>query len=121
LLHDALRLGALPARVASRLAELASEVDGPTCTLFAQHAEALAWDDSLSLDLTAAAFEELGFDLLAAEVWGEAALAYRRQGRRASSAALTLANARTAAARCEGAITPVLSATLEVQAPQQAS
>ncbi len=121
LLHDALRLGAIPARVAPRLVELAKVVDGPTSTLFAQHAEALAWDDGLALDLAAAAFETLGFDLLAAEVWGEAALAYRRRGRRASSAALTLGNARMAAARCEGAITPVLTATLDRRGSSVAS
>jgi hypothetical protein len=120
-LHGALRLGAPPARVAERLTELAGAIDGPVIALVAQRAEALAADDGLLLDMTASGFEALGLDLLAAETWGEATSAYRRRGGRTSSAALTLSNARMALARCEGATTPVIEATVQARLRPEAT
>jgi DNA-binding CsgD family transcriptional regulator len=105
-LHDAVRLGrALPA--ADRLAELATEHDGPRVRLAAAHARALAGGDGPALLAVSAGFEGLGLLLHAAEAAAQAAGALRRAGadrtaRRAAAESWSLA------ALCPRAGTPAL-------------
>ena len=106
-LHDAARLGA-PARVASRLAELAAVVQGDLASLFIRHVQALVAASGVALDGIAASFAALGANLLAAEAAAEAAGAHRRDGRTASTAASS-ARAAALAATCQGAQTPALT------------
>lgn len=105
-LHEAVRLGA-PARVVARLAELADQLQDVRTAAYAAHAEALAATDGDRLDHAAAAFEQFGACLLAAEAAAEAASAHALVGN-VRSALISAHNARTLAARCEGAATPAL-------------
>ena len=107
-LHDLARLGS-PAEVSARLDELASLVEGPLAPLRAAHARALVdGKDPAAVEAASAAFEELGFVLLAAEAAADAAVAWRRSGdpRRAAAAER---RAGGLAGRCEGAKTPALT------------
>jgi DNA-binding CsgD family transcriptional regulator len=106
-LHDVVRLGA-PGRVATRLTELATVVEGRLAPLYAAHAAALARPDGSQLDAVAGAFAELGYILLAAEAAAQAAAAHRSVGCRAR-AGVSAARARALAARCGGARTPALA------------
>jgi DNA-binding CsgD family transcriptional regulator len=106
-LHDAARLG-VPARVASRLAELATVVQGDLASLFVRHVQALVAGSGTGLDKTATSFAALGANLLAAEAAAEAAGAHQRIGRTASAAA-SAARAAALAATCQGARTPALT------------
>jgi DNA-binding CsgD family transcriptional regulator len=105
-LHTAVRFGgAAPA--ATRLERLAEDMDGPLAPACAGHARALADRDPAALDRAAAAFEELGALLLAAEAAAEAAAAHWAKGRRGRSLSST-ASARALLDRCGGARTPAL-------------
>jgi DNA-binding CsgD family transcriptional regulator len=106
-LHDAARFGA-PARVVSRLAELATVVQGDLASLFIRHVQALMAANGTDLDKTAASFAALGANLLAAEAAADAASAHQRAGRTPSAAAAA-ARAAALAARCQGARTPALT------------
>ncbi|MGH3829183.1 MAG: AAA family ATPase [Pseudonocardiaceae bacterium] len=106
-LHDVARLGA-PARVATRLTELAATVQGELAPLFAAHVQALLAGDGSALDEVAAAFAALGANLLAAEAATAASRAHRHAGRTASAAAAA-ARATALAVTCEGARTPGLT------------
>jgi DNA-binding CsgD family transcriptional regulator len=107
-LHDAARLGAVH-EVADRVDELSVQAEGPLAAAFAGHVAALAVGDARKLDEISRAFEQLTFNLHAAETAAEAATIYRRQGRHAAAyAARTRAAA--LAASCEGARTPALAA-----------
>ena len=101
------RLGA-PARVATRLAELAAVVQGDLASLFVGHVQALLAADGAALDGVAASFAALGANLLAAEAAAAAAGAYRRAGRTGSAAA-SAARAASLAAACECVRTPALT------------
>jgi ATP/maltotriose-dependent transcriptional regulator MalT len=105
-LHDAARLGERAA--APRLRRLAGLVEGRLAATRAEHAEALAAEDAARLDAAAAAFEEMGALLLAAEAATEAARLHRAHGlaRAASSAER---NAERLLSRCPGARTPVVT------------
>jgi len=105
-LHDAARLGA-PARVAPRLAELATVVQGDLASLFIRHVKAQMAANGTGLDKTAASFAALGANLLAAEAAAEAASAHQQIGRTASAAA-SAARAAALAVTCQGARTPAL-------------
>ncbi|MGH3751741.1 MAG: LuxR C-terminal-related transcriptional regulator [Pseudonocardiaceae bacterium] len=106
-LHEAVRLG-LVGEVADRLAVLADGViDGRLVSAYAAHAVALAAGDAPALQKVSATFEELGVILIAAEVAAEAARAYQRAGRSASSRAAAGRSQRLAQ-RCEGCRTPGL-------------
>ncbi|MFG2358866.1 LuxR C-terminal-related transcriptional regulator [Streptomyces sp. NPDC048521] len=93
--YEAVRLGH-PERMAGRL---------PAGSVFARHAEALARDHGAALDQAAAALEERGFLLYAAEAHAQAVRAHRdpRAARRSRTRALALAG------RCQGARTPALA------------
>ncbi|MEU6252534.1 LuxR C-terminal-related transcriptional regulator [Streptomyces sp. NPDC047043] len=94
-LYDAVRLGA-PEKIADRL---------PADGVFALHADALARGDGPALDRAAAALEERGFLLFAAEAHAQAVRAHRdpRAARTSRTRAVALAR------RCQGARTPALS------------
>ncbi|MGH3771349.1 MAG: AAA family ATPase [Pseudonocardiaceae bacterium] len=106
-LHDVARLGA-PARVATRLVELAATVQGALAPLFAAHVQALLASDGSALDEVAASFAALGANLLAAEAATAASSAHRHAGRTGSAAAAAV-RAAALAATCEGARTPALT------------
>jgi DNA-binding CsgD family transcriptional regulator len=103
--HDAVRLG-VPG-LHSRLATLASTVDGPMARVFAAHGAALAASDAPGLDRAAQEFAELGAILLAAEASVQAATAYGRTGDTPRQLAATDLGRRLAT-RCEGARSPAL-------------
>lgn len=66
-LHDALRLGAGPP-VQSRLADLASSVDGELSAAQATHALGALACDGLAIEQSARTFERLGYKLVAADL-----------------------------------------------------
>jgi DNA-binding CsgD family transcriptional regulator len=105
-LYDVARIGA-PARVRDRLEELAGLLQGRLAPLLASSAAALAAEDGPALDRTAAAFEDLGALLSAAEAAAAAARAHLAAGRDPSANASRERAARLAAA-CQGAHTPGL-------------
>lgn len=93
--------------VADRLAELATQVDGPRAPTAAAHAAALAADDGDALHAASQRLEQMGDRLAAADAAAHAATAHARQGRRGP--ALTAgATAERLAAACGGARTPAL-------------
>jgi DNA-binding CsgD family transcriptional regulator len=105
-LHDVARLGAA-AGVRQRLEELAGLLEGRLAPVLATSAAALAAADGAALDRTAAAFEDLGALLLAAEAAAAAGRAHQAAGRDPRANASQEGAARLAAA-CQGARTPGL-------------
>lgn len=105
-LHDVARLGA-PAGVRERLEELAGLLEGRLAPVLATSAAALAVEDGPALDRVAAAFEDLGALLLAAEAAAAAARAHRAAARDARANA-SQERAAALAAACQGARTPGL-------------
>ncbi|MEW2622402.1 LuxR C-terminal-related transcriptional regulator [Streptomyces sp. NPDC048106] len=93
--YGAVRLGE-PGRAAGSL---------PGGSVLARHAEALARGDGVALDLAAAALEERGYLLFAAEAHAQAVRVHRDPcaARRSRTRALALAR------RCQGARTPALA------------
>jgi DNA-binding CsgD family transcriptional regulator len=106
LLHIA-RLGAA-ADVAARLEQLADVVEGPLVPVAARFARAAARRDGDGLDDASARFAGLGARLHAAEAAVAAAEAHAAAGRRRRRMASWTA-AHDLAARCEGAVTPLLA------------
>ncbi|TWV56309.1 hypothetical protein FRZ03_04175 [Streptomyces misionensis] len=90
-------------RIAVRLGLPAGSL--PPGSVLARHAEALARRDGAALDRVAAALEERGLLLFAAEAHAQAVRAHRdpRAARRSRTRALALAR------RCQGARTPALA------------
>ena len=107
-LYDIARLGR-PELVTDRLTRLAASLEGRFAAAAAAAAAALVASDGITLDEVAAAFEELGALLLAAEAAVAAARCHQRSGRQASAKA-SLVRAAVLAAACEGARTPALQA-----------
>jgi DNA-binding CsgD family transcriptional regulator len=105
-LHDVARLGA-PAGVRDRLEELAGVLEGGLAPVLATSAAALAVEDGPALDRVAAAFEDLGALLLAAEAAAAAARAHRAAARDGRANA-SQERAAALAAACQGASTPGL-------------
>jgi len=105
-LHDVARLEA-PAGVRKRLKELAGLLEGRLVPLLATSAAALAAGDGAVLDRVAAAFEDLGALLLAAEAAAAAARAHQAAARDARANA-SQERAATLATACQGARTPGL-------------
>ena len=105
-LHDVARLGA-PAGVRQRLEELAGLLEGRLAPVLATSAAALATRDGAALDRVAAAFQDLGAMLLAAEAAAAAAGAHQAAGRDARANA-SRERASALAAACQGARTPGL-------------
>jgi ATP/maltotriose-dependent transcriptional regulator MalT len=106
-LHDIARLGPA-AEVTARLTELAEVVEGPLAPARAAHARAKAARDPGGLEQAAAAFEDMGAILFAAEAATDAAVAWQQRGEPRKA---TAAERRSAAlaARCDGARTPGLA------------
>jgi DNA-binding CsgD family transcriptional regulator len=105
-LYDVARLGA-PAGVQERLEELAGLLEGRLTAVLAASAAALRGRDGAALDRVAAALDDLGALLLAAEAAAAAARAHRAAGRDASANAAQ-ERAAVLAAACQGARTPGL-------------
>ncbi|MDL5157684.1 helix-turn-helix transcriptional regulator [Actinomycetospora termitidis] len=105
-LHVAARLGAR-ARVADRLAAVATRTDSPLAAWHARYAAAVSGEE---LDEAAAGYARFGTMLLAAEAALEAAGAHRAAGRPGPAAA-SAARSRTWAEDCESPATPILTAS----------
>lgn len=110
-LHGALRLGRVT-ETAERLVELGTVVDGHWAAAFSAHAAALVDEDPEALEAAAALFEAMGARLHAAEVFAQAARAFDDRGLKARAAACAR-HSRSHEAACEGARTPLLSASIE--------
>jgi len=95
--------------VADRLAQLATQVDGPRAAPAAAHAAALAAEDGAALHAASVQLEEMGALLSAADAAAQAAAAHARQDRR-GSAHTAATRAHRLAQACEGARTPALAA-----------
>ncbi len=106
-LHTAVCFG--DRTVAVRLAELATQVDGPRAPAAAAHAAALAADDGAALHFASVQLEEMGALLLAADAAAQAAAVHTRSDRRGSAQAAA-SRAHRLAQACEGARTPALAA-----------
>ncbi|MGH3887001.1 MAG: LuxR C-terminal-related transcriptional regulator [Pseudonocardiaceae bacterium] len=106
-LHTAVCFG--DRTVADRLAQLATQVDGPRAGAAAAHAAALAADDGPALHAASVQLEEMGALLLAADAAAQAAAVHTRQNRRGSVPAAAT-HAHRLAQACEGARTPALAA-----------
>jgi ATP/maltotriose-dependent transcriptional regulator MalT len=106
-LHTAVCFG--DRTVVDRLAELATQVDGPRARAAAAHAAALATDDGAALHAASVQLEKIGALLLAADAAAQAAAAHTRHDRRGSAQAAATRAHRLAHA-CEGARTPALVA-----------
>jgi DNA-binding CsgD family transcriptional regulator/tetratricopeptide (TPR) repeat protein len=105
-LHDAIRFGE-ERHAPEAVVALGAGVEGPLARGLQAHAAAMVSGDGARLDGAATELEQTGAFLLAAEAAAHASAAYERVGllgRRDRS----LARARTLAATCEGARTPVL-------------
>jgi DNA-binding CsgD family transcriptional regulator len=106
-LHDVARLGA-PTAVRERLEELAGLLEGRLAPVLATSAVALAARDGAALDRVAAAFQDLGALMLAAEAAAVAARAHQAAGRDATANA-SRERAAGLAAACQDARTPALA------------
>jgi DNA-binding NarL/FixJ family response regulator len=95
--------------VADRLAQLATQVDGPRAPAAAAHAAALAADDGAALHAASIQLEQLGTLLLAADAAAQAAAAHTRHNSRGSAQAAATRAHRLAEA-CQSARTPALAA-----------
>ena len=107
---DALRLWVDAARmdgakeVVARATACAAECEGPVAPVLAAFIAAVATGSAEALADAAGRLADLGHQLVAAEAWARAAVAYRSEGDpRGSSAAM--ARATVLARRCEGAVT----------------
>jgi DNA-binding NarL/FixJ family response regulator len=106
-LHTAVCFG--DRTVADRLAQLATQVDGPRADAAAAHAAALAADDGAALHAASVKLEQMGALLLAADAAAQAATVHARHNRRGSAHAAAT-RAHQLAQACEGARTPALTA-----------
>jgi DNA-binding NarL/FixJ family response regulator len=106
-LHTAVCFG--DRTVPDRLAQLATQVDGPRAPAAAAHAAALAADDAAGLHGASVQLEQIGALLLAADAAAQAAAVYTRQDRR-GSAHTAATRAHQLAHACEDARTPALAA-----------
>jgi DNA-binding NarL/FixJ family response regulator len=105
-LHTAARLGRA-ADAATRLGELAAQVDGPLVVLLAEHARAIVDGSGDALDGVAEKFESLGARLLAADAAAQAARLHERARHQRKASASTGRATRLARA-AGGAWTPSL-------------
>lgn len=94
---------------AARLAQLASQVQGPRAPAAAAHAAALAAGDGDALVAASRQYEAFGDRIAAADAAAQSVVAYQDAGQR--GAAMTAsAKAQRLAAECQGADTPALRA-----------
>ncbi|MEU0495791.1 helix-turn-helix transcriptional regulator [Mycobacterium sp. NPDC006124] len=94
---------------AARLAELATQVEGPRAAVAARYAAALGADHAGELDAASVQFEAMGDVLAAADAAAQAATSHRRAGR-AGSAMTSAASAHRLAATCGNAMSPAMVA-----------
>lgn len=106
-LHHATRFG--DRTLATRLAAVASRVQGRPAALYARHAAALASSDACALTAVSHEFETAGLLLAAADAAAQTVPIYNRAGQRLLSARAA-ARAGALAAQCDGASTPALTA-----------
>lgn len=106
-LHTAVCFG--DRTVADRLAELATQVDGPRAPAAAAHAAALAAGDGSALHAASVQLERMGALLLAADAAAQAAAVHTRRDQRGSAQA-SATRAHRFVSACEGARTPALAA-----------
>ncbi len=102
-LHTAVCFG--DRTVAGRLAQLATEVDGPRALAAAAHTAVLADDDGNALHAASVQLEKIGTLLLAADAAAQAAAAHSRHSQCGSAQAAST-RAHQLAGACEGARTP---------------
>jgi DNA-binding CsgD family transcriptional regulator len=95
--------------VAARLAELATQVEGPRAGIAARYATAVGHDAADDLERVSEDFEAMGDLLAAADAAGQAATSYRRAGR-SGSAMTAAARAQRLATVCGGAVSPAIMA-----------
>lgn len=107
LLHQAVRLGSLPAPGTRRLTSLGMAAESPWIKGLAAHARALAADDGAALEQAASTFEGFGALLMAAEASSQAARAHHRGGL-VTVARRCAARSRHLAERCVDARSPAL-------------
>jgi DNA-binding CsgD family transcriptional regulator len=94
---------------AGRLAELATQVQGPRAPLSARYAQVLAAADAAALDAVSNDFEAMGDVLAAADAAAQAATLHRRKGHR-GSALTSSGRAQLLAKQCGAAVSPALAA-----------
>ena len=92
---------------ASRLAELATTVEGPRAQLAARFAAALAASDAAELEKISAEFEQMGDLIAAVDAAAHACTAFRNNDRRGSALGCST-RAASLAQRCGGISTPAL-------------
>lgn len=107
LLHDLVRLDAAAGDTVDRLDDLTGLIDGELIEIRAAHARALVAGDADALGVVGDRMASVGLDLLAAEVFAQAARLVRRAGSARSATAFERRSAELAD-RCEGASTPAL-------------
>lgn len=112
LLHDLVRLDAAGPEVAARLRELESSIDGELVGARAAHAEAWSAGDADAFSAAADRLARLGFDLMAAEAFAQAARAARRAGKARAATGFERRGSELLG-RCEGAVTPAVQRTGE--------
>jgi DNA-binding CsgD family transcriptional regulator len=105
-LHTRARFGAA-SDVTAELDQLEKRVEPGIINAFAAHARHLAADDPEGLQEVAIEFAEYGADLLAADAWADASVAWTRRGHARHAAAANRAAIDRANA-CQGATTPSL-------------
>ncbi len=103
-LHGLVRIGH-PKQAVAGLRDLVPVVRGELTAIRAAHAEALVDNDAVGLEAVSAAFENLGADLLAAEVSADAAVVWRRAGEMRHASAAEHRSAQLLE-RCEQPVTP---------------
>lgn len=89
-----------------RLAELATQVEGPRAPLAAEYARTLAAGDGSALEAVSRDLEAMGDALAAADAAAHASTSYRRTGKRGSA----LTSSARAFALAKGAVSPALAA-----------
>ena len=99
---------------ASRLAELAVEVQGPRASAAAAHATALAAGDGVGLVNASDQYEAFGDRIAAADAASQAVIAHQHAGLRGAAMSAS-AKAQRLAAECQGAQTPALTAATTSQ------
>jgi len=104
-LHTAVRFG--DGTVADRLAELATQVNGPRAPAAAAHAAALVTTDGDALQAASVQLEQMGDLLAAADAAAHAVSAYQQRVA-AGSAHAAAGRAHRLAQACQGARTPAL-------------
>jgi DNA-binding CsgD family transcriptional regulator len=100
ILNDLLRLG--EADATARTGEASALVEGSLGEAVALHARAVDANGGMDLERAASSFTQIGFSLMASELWAAASVAYRGEGLQARSTKAAK-RAHEMAGLCEGA------------------